>query len=244
MNRTFAARYGIGVGASLQLPGRRYGDDWIRVAGVVGNLQPPGLGSPGTPEPAVYLSALRHRPSRLTLVARGDADPAAALGSLAVMGGSAPGAADTGTGDVRRLTEMLAEHREPEERLRDASVLLALLAWGSGLGGLAAVTALTLRRRWRELGIRRAVGARRRDVLALVFRDNLRPLGVGAVIGAVLVTPEARALADLVPGLRGVGPSLYYLTAVATVGLTVAATTRIPVRAANRLAPREMMARE
>lgn len=244
VNRAFATRYGIGVGARLQLPGRRYGEEWIRVVGVVENVQPPGLGSPADPEPAVYLSALQHRPSRVTLVARGDADPAAVLGSLSGAGGAAQGSAELEAGEVRRLTALLAEHREPEERLRDASVLLALLAWGSGLGGLAAVTALTLRRRWRELGIRRAVGARGRDVLALVLRDNLRTLGVGAAIGAVLVTPEARALTALLPGLGGAGPGLYYAAAVAAVGLTGAATTWIPVRAANRLPPREMMARE
>jgi len=244
VNRAFAARYGIGVGARLQLPGRRYGDEWTRVAGVVENLQPPGLGSPSTPEPAVYLPALRYRPSRLTLVARAEVDPATALVSLSGAGNGATGTVEVETGEVHRLTGELAKHREPEERLRDASVLLVLLAWGSGLAGLAAVTVLTLRRRWRELGIRRAVGARRRDVLALVLKDNLRTLGVGAAIGAVLVSPESRALGALLPGLRGLEPGLYYAAAVAAVGLTVAATTWLPVRAANRLAPREMMARE
>lgn len=239
VNRAFAARYGAGAGeARLLLPGRRYGEPWVRVVGVVENLQPPGLGTPAVARPAVYLSALQHPPAEATVVVRGT-DARSVLAGAGIAG-----VVRKTVGPLRPLTALLREHRTPEQRLPDAAGLLALLAWSTGLAGLASVTVLTLHRRWRELGIRRAVGARPRDVLELVLRDNLRTLGIGSAIGAVLATAEARALALHVPGLGGGAPALYYGLAVGALAATVLVTTWLPMRRSLALAPREMMARE
>jgi putative ABC transport system permease protein len=62
--------------------------------------------------------------------------------------------------------------------------------------GIYAVAAYSVARRTRELGIRMAIGATRRDVLALVVRESAVPLGIGTAAGAVAslaLTPTLRS---------------------------------------------------
>jgi ABC-type antimicrobial peptide transport system permease subunit len=69
--------------------------------------------------------------------------------------------------------------------------------------GLYAVTAHTVATRTREIGIRMALGASRRRVLALVFRQNGMSLLVGLVLGLWL----AMGLTSLIRGtLYGISP--------------------------------------
>jgi len=117
------------------------------------------------------------------ILARGG-DPAAAVASLrAAVQQVDPAVAVSaaGTADV-----LLAG---PLFLLR---VIALLAAW---LGGLALVLAMAglfgvlshvVQRRTREIGIRLAVGAARRDVVRMVLLDGLRPVGKGLVLGLVI----------------------------------------------------------
>jgi putative ABC transport system permease protein len=58
--------------------------------------------------------------------------------------------------------------------------------------GLYAVVAYSVRRRTQEIGIRIAIGATARDILMLVFKEGMWPLGIGLTIGlaaSIAVTP-------------------------------------------------------
>jgi putative ABC transport system permease protein len=71
--------------------------------------------------------------------------------------------------------------------------VVALLA--ASLGGLALVLAMAglfgvlshvVERRRREIGVRLAMGADRRDIVRMVLRDGLRPVGKGLVLGLLI----------------------------------------------------------
>lgn len=238
VNRAFAARFGARTGTRLKLPGRRFDRPWLRVVGVVENLQAPGLGSPASPVPAVYLSALAFPPDRATLVWRGSAAAHSDSGRVPDR------LRDVGLADVGSrvdLVDRLARHREPEERLRGAALVLALLAWGTALFGFASVTVLSLRRRWRELGIRRAAGAAPAEVVSLVLRDELRSVAVGGAIGAVLVTVEARAITGWMPGTGSAESLVAFSLSLVTLALTATAAAWLPLRRAIGRPPREMI---
>jgi putative ABC transport system permease protein len=51
--------------------------------------------------------------------------------------------------------------------------------------GLHAVIAYSVRRRTHEMGIRLAIGASAGDILSLVAREGMAPLGIGLAIGLI-----------------------------------------------------------
>jgi predicted permease len=63
--------------------------------------------------------------------------------------------------------------------------------------GLAGVTAYTVARRTREIGIRIAVGAQRSDILTLVMMEGVVMIGIGTVIGLAGAHAGMRLLAGI-----------------------------------------------
>jgi len=90
--------------------------------------------------------------------------------------------------------------------------------------------------RGREFGIRQALGAGRSSILGLVFRQGLRTVGIGAVIGLAGSLALSRYLESLLFGVatRDVG----VLAGVTVLLLAVAAAAcYIPARRATRTNP-------
>jgi predicted permease len=109
----------------------------------------------------------------------------------------------------------------------------ALLLASVGLYGLAA--RLVAERR-REIGIRVALGAGRRDVRRLVMSDAWLIVAIGLVVGvpaAIVVSRYAQSL------LYGVEPTAPHVLGIAAVCLTLAAiiATVVPAWRANRIDP-------
>jgi ABC-type antimicrobial peptide transport system permease subunit len=111
--------------------------------------------------------------------------------------------------------------------------LLALLLAGVGVYG---VRSYVVSQRTREIGIRMALGASRRDVLGLILRDGFRLTGIGVAIGvplAVLVSVAFTAVFVEIGGLDAT------VIAVATIVLASAATiaSGVPARRATKIEP-------
>jgi ABC-type antimicrobial peptide transport system permease subunit len=95
-------------------------------------------------------------------------------------------------------------------------------------------------RRWPELGLRMAVGARPSDIVALVLRQAARPMLVGLAIGVAAALATARLVASLIYGVGPADPSTYV---VVTGGLLLVglAASVLPARRASRLDPRMVL---
>jgi ABC-type antimicrobial peptide transport system permease subunit len=107
------------------------------------------------------------------------------------------------------------------ERLRSA--LLTMFAAGGltvALTGLYGLAAFGVARRTREIGIRAAMGARPRHVLALVLGDALRPVTIGVGVGLLLAVGLAMYVNRLFPDLASIDPAVFGATSV---GLMLAA---------------------
>jgi predicted permease len=150
----------------------------------------------------------------------------------------------------QRLTErhadVFTEFQVFKTRIHAGLVRERLLAILAGVfGGLAAVlsmiglyglVAFAVAERRREIGIRIALGADARRVVAMILRDATRLLAIGLIVGvsgALWATPTAASL------LFGLAP--HDLTTFAAACLLLIATTAmasfIPARAAARLDP-------
>jgi len=111
--------------------------------------------------------------------------------------------------------------------------LLALVLASVGLYGLLSYTA---GRRANEIGIRRALGARRGDVLWLVLRDALALVGVGVAVGLAVSLTASRAATALLFGLRPNDPLT--ITCATLLILAVAAVAGYqPARRSTKIDP-------
>jgi predicted permease len=99
--------------------------------------------------------------------------------------------------------------------------------------GLYAVTSLTIVRRFREFGIRLALGAPRRQILALILRQGLGLVLVGCAIGAAPAVAAAYIFAGFLLGLPAVDPTVIGGAAVLFLAVGCLACVGPALRATN-----------
>lgn len=110
---------------------------------------------------------------------------------------------------------------------------LALLLACIGLYGLISYE---VARRTREIGIRAALGAERRDVLRLVLAQGMRLVLLGAAVGLVLALTLTRYAKDMLFGVKAADPATYVWVTVLLFSVALAACF-IPARRAMRVDP-------
>lgn len=115
--------------------------------------------------------------------------------------------------------------------------VLALLLSAVGLYG---VVAYTVTRRTREIGIRIAIGAERRSVLWLIFKDVIMMVFIGAGIGAVAAFFASRAIAGMLYGVVAKDPVSTIATGLCLVAAAILASF-LPARRAAKIEPIEAL---
>jgi ABC-type antimicrobial peptide transport system permease subunit len=111
--------------------------------------------------------------------------------------------------------------------------LLALLLASTGLYG---VMSYDVERRTREIGVRMALGAQRRDVAGLVLRQTMLMVVIGVIIGLSAALATTRLITSLLYGLEPNDPLT--ITLAGLLLLTVAAIAGyLPARRASRVDP-------
>jgi len=112
----------------------------------------------------------------------------------------------------------------------------ALLALVIAAAGLAGVIAYSVSQRTQEFGIRMALGAERRTILALVVRQGLRLALIGVLLGALAARVTAHSLTTLLYGVQATDVATYL--GVAAVFLVVALIACVvPARRATSIDP-------
>ncbi len=98
--------------------------------------------------------------------------------------------------------------------------------------GIYGVTAYTVSRRTREIGIRMALGARPGDVQRLVLAQGARLAGAGILAGLAVALVVSRLIASLLYGVGPGDPITYGAAAIVFAGMTLAASWAPARRAA------------
>ena len=111
--------------------------------------------------------------------------------------------------------------------------LLALMLTAIGLYG---VVAYAVAQRTREIGIRMALGAQRRDVFKLVLRKGLILVACGSAIGLVACYWLSRLVSNQLYGISPNDPTTLLSVAVLLVGVALLASY-IPARRATKVDP-------
>jgi putative ABC transport system permease protein len=102
--------------------------------------------------------------------------------------------------------------------------------------GLYAVMAAHVRQRYREIGVRLAVGATASDVRRLVLAEGLRLAATGTAIGLGLTMMVTRLLRGLLFGVHPLDPAAL-LSTVAILGGASILASYLPARRAARVDP-------
>ncbi|HYS05468.1 MAG TPA: ABC transporter permease [Candidatus Dormibacteraeota bacterium] len=236
VNDTLARRYFPGreaVGKRIRAGGFGPDDPWITIIGVVGDVKNNGLDAGRAP--AIYvpyeqlpMEGETHLLVRSLLGTEGlveavrrqvrEIDPGLPLGPVRT-GGQLLAAA---TGRPRFNTLLI--------------LLFALVAMLLAAVGIYGVVSYSASQRTHEIGVRLALGARPRDVIALVLGQGMRPVlaGVGAgLLGAFLLT---RTMRSLLFGVSATDPLTFALIALFLASVALAACY-LPARRATRVDP-------
>jgi putative ABC transport system permease protein len=84
--------------------------------------------------------------------------------------------------------------------------IFAALALVLSAVGIFGVMSYTVSRRTREMAIRMALGASRREVQGMVLREGLRVTAIGVAIGAAAALVLSRVMAGYVYGIKSTDP--------------------------------------
>ena len=114
---------------------------------------------------------------------------------------------------------------------------MALLLASVGIYG---VVAFGVSQRTREIGVRMALGAERIDVLALVFRQGLRPVMGGVALGLSGSFAVTHALSKMLFGLSPLDPVTFVSVPIFLISVAVLACL-IPARRATKIDPMEAL---
>jgi predicted permease len=171
-------------------------DGPIRIVGVVGDITPAGESD----RPALYMPIDQISIGSGYLIVRAQADPRSILPALGSrLRNAAPGLA---TDRVHRVAEALEDSRAVTRFSAQVATTFAVLALLLSMIGVYGLTASDVSARWRELAVRLALGASRREALWTVVRPCAVVLGIGTALGFAGSVSVGPALASLLHGVR------------------------------------------
>jgi putative ABC transport system permease protein len=207
---------------------------WYTIVGVVGDVKQSSL---ATSDPAaVYLSTRQtwFADEALSFVIRAAGDPSA----LAPAVKNAIWSVDRNQPIVRVVTmQHLMDVSEDERRF----VLILFSIFGGvalvlAAVGIYGVLSGSVNERTREIGVRAALGASRRDILALVLRDGLLLTAMGMVVGIAGAAAASQGLKSLLFGVSLLDPATYFGVMALLAGVAITACTA-PAWRASRVDP-------
>jgi putative ABC transport system permease protein len=203
----------------------------LTIVGIVGDVHDYGLDAP--PRPTVYVDLFQRPRSAITITMLTDADT------------------QTVTSSARQILHELNPEIPPEfqtfSRIYSASLgsrgfnvilvgifgMTALLLASVGIFG---VMAYSVSRRTREIGVRLALGAGSRDVLAMILGQGLRTILVGVAIGFAGSLLLTRVLQSMLFGVSSTDP-LTFMGVILLLIFAALLACYLPARRAAKVDP-------
>jgi predicted permease len=205
----------------------------MTVIGVVGDVRSDDLSKPPRSQ---HFVPYRQRPERAffgVLVIRTKIEP----GAIGPAARSALRALDP---NVLATVQTMDDIRDRSVGSRRFTMLVlsafAVLGLVLAAIGIYGVLSYSVARRTREIGVRMALGAVRTRVVAMVLRDSLTPVIVGAAVGVAAALIGARLIAALLYGVSATDPLTLAGVVAVLLGVAVVASV-VPASRAARVDP-------
>jgi ABC-type antimicrobial peptide transport system permease subunit len=193
------------------------------------------------PGPTVYLPYAQAPHPRVIIFLRAAVDPRSLVTSLRrAVHDVAP---SFPLYDVRTMDERTATATARPRFTAGLLGLFSLIALVLAAVGIYGVTTVLVGQRRREIGIRVAVGADARAVVAMAMASGLRAVAVGMVLGLGGALALTRLLRGLLFDVATTDP-LTYVVIVVVLGLSAALASWLPARRAAAVEPLQALRAE
>jgi predicted permease len=246
INQTLAQRYfpnGDAIGHSLRLPGitgnpatvlspPNIETTWLQIVGIVEDARNAGLRS--AVQPRVYVPNTFSMPEGTEILVRSQVPPLTLLHAVREQLREINPDQTAWAGDLE--TRLTHEPEWQQEHL--AAWIFGAFAWlalALAAIGLHSVVSYTVAQRTNEFGIRLALGARRGDLLRIVFRSALGSMGAGIFAGVALSLTLSQVLSKWVQG--NPRDPVILLAGTILLSLVSGLACAIPARRASKVDP-------
>jgi predicted permease len=212
---------------------------WWTVVGVVGDVRDT---DPATaPEVETYISQFQLPPSRAALIVRSAGDPRRLVGTIRrTLRHLDP---DLPLDHVQTLDEVVAGSLGGTRVKTVLLGLFASLAVGLAALGVYGLIGQAVAERRREMSLRIALGAQRRQILQLMFRQGMIPVAAGLALGLPGAYAFSRFLASQLYQV-GATDAATWVGLVLLLAAVAALATWLPARPATRADPMDALRHE
>lgn len=203
----------------------------VTVIGIAGDVRHNGLNLPAYPH--IYLSHSQEPWNSVSMVVRSGLPPAQLASAIRDRVRQADPSLPV---TVKKMDDVLSASVGQPRMYAAITGLFGLVALLLAVVGIFGVVSYVATQRTREIGVRMALGAQRREILALVVGQGMRPIVVGVLSGIVAAVGVTRFMTNM---LFHVAPLDVTTFAVVTLLLTGVALVAcwIPARRATRIDP-------
>lgn len=204
----------------------------FQLVGTVADVHEGGLAYAASPE--FYVPCAIHPPQTAYLVARTEGDPLSFANSIRKQVLAID--PDQSVSDVKLMTAVL------ESTLGQRNAAMLLLACFAGIAltlaviGIYGVLAYSVAQRTHEVGVRRALGARERDILGLVVRQGFGLSVIGVAVGLCASVALTRVLRNMLFNVTATDPATFATVAALFLAAALLASY-LPARRAARIDP-------
>jgi len=235
--RTLAPE-GSALGRRFRINPASETDEWIRVIGVVND--PGVMVWKGKPSEGVYLPDWDMRSRAVRFAARVRPSESLITEVLAAVGEIDP---DLPVYDTQLLSDFLIAENRPERMFAVIFGAFGLIAMTLAVVGLYGVVAFGVNQRVREIGVRKALGARGREIGWWTIQGGVVPLTSGLVLGVGIAWLVAPTLGELLFGADPHDPVMFSVVPL-VLTFTAGCGLWLPARSAVRVDPASVLRAE
>jgi putative ABC transport system permease protein len=220
------------LGRRLRLENTGKSEPWRTVVGVVPDLRLYGVND-RHPE-GLFLPLAQAGPIRFSYLVRTGGDPLAL--APAMRGVVAAIDKDTPIYFVKTLDKAIEEDRFFNALFGTMFSIFGVCALALATVGIYGVIAFSVQRRTHEIGLRMALGAKRRDVLSMLLRQGGIQLAAGLALGLPAAFAASRLLAEVLFEVLPGDPAVFALVAC-SLGLVALVACLVPGQRAMHIDP-------
>lgn len=217
------------LGKQIQLLGNRYLGNSLTVVGVVGDVKQFGLHT--EPRPEIYLPMYR---ASMTLIVRAGSSAAGVMPVLRETVQEMD--RDRSVFGLRTMEQVVMDSLDRRRTLAWMLGVLASVALVLAAMGIYGVVSNLVSQRTREIGIRMALGAERRDIMRAILKQGVGLVAFGVATGLSLSLAMTRFMQSMLFGVASTDPVT--IAGIIVILMTIALLAcLVPAGRASRVDP-------